>query len=426
MRIKEEFKKLGYFWLPSAPNRQVPGTLSISDGGHIELEVVHQLGERCTPFGGGGKRVVGLIENDKIVTLDDYSFKGIKGSISISKSLIRVNRTFTGVGYDEDEIPRFNSVTFSVEGIDEWIGRRGINVNHQFEERTTTISYEPPMDVSLNLDNGMQLLIMFRYPDAEKFFEYRVSQKTYFKLISQETRELDDFISVVDKITNFLCFATDQTVSLDSMSTTLNNPHQDIGKDKTGTIPINIYYQSWPYSKDEPKIYWYSMLFGFKQIQNSAEKIINNWIETYEQIAPSFNLYFLAKMGMQTYLEERFMALVQGLEAYHRRTSNERQRVKGKRVRLKDRMRSIIEPFKEVIGDEDKQSKLINRIVSTRNYLTHYDLSLESEAAKGEDLWPLCIKMELLFQLHVLRLIGFSREQIDSLLANSIPLKQKL
>ena len=265
----------------------------------------------------------------------------------------------------------------------------------------------------------MQLLIMFRYPDAEKFFEYRVSQKTYFKLISQETRELDDFISVVDKITNFLCFATDQTVSLDSMSTTLNNPHQDIGKDKTGTIPINIYYQSWPYSKDEPKIYWYSMLFGFKQIQNSAEKIINNWIETYEQIAPSFNLYFLAKMGMQTYLEERFMALVQGLEAYHRRTSNERQRVKGKRVRLKDRMRSIIEPFKEVIGDEDKQSKLINRIVSTRNYLTHYDLSLESEAAKGEDLWPLCIKMELLFQLHVLRLIGFSREQIDSLLANS-------
>ena len=296
----------------------------------------------------------------------------------------------------------------------------------------------------------MQLLIQFRYADAAKFLEYRMRQKTYFKLISQEARKLDDFISVVNKITNFLCFATDRTVSLDSMSA----PYQDIGKDKTGTIPINIYYQSWPYSKDEPKIYWYGMLFRFEQIQNSAEKIINNWIETYEQIAPSFNLYFLAKMGLQTYLEERFMALVQGLEAYHRRTSNEKQMdeaefkelidnlidqcpqerkewLKGKlqygnEVSLRHRLKSLIEPFKEVIEDQKKQKELINRIVNTRNYLTHYDQSLESEAAKGEDLWPLCIKMELLFQLHVLRLIGFSREQIDSLLANSIPLKQKL
>ena len=39
MRIREEFKKLGDFWLPSAPDRKIPGTLSISDGGNIELEV---------------------------------------------------------------------------------------------------------------------------------------------------------------------------------------------------------------------------------------------------------------------------------------------------------------------------------------------------------------------------------------------------
>ena len=50
MRIKEEFKKLGYFWLPSAPDEKVPGTLSISDGGNIELEVLHRLGEMRTPF----------------------------------------------------------------------------------------------------------------------------------------------------------------------------------------------------------------------------------------------------------------------------------------------------------------------------------------------------------------------------------------
>ena len=40
MRIKEDFKKSGYFWLPSAPDKKFPGTLSISDGGIIDLEIV--------------------------------------------------------------------------------------------------------------------------------------------------------------------------------------------------------------------------------------------------------------------------------------------------------------------------------------------------------------------------------------------------
>lgn len=40
MRIKEEFKKSGYFWLPSVPERKVAGILSISDGGSIDLEII--------------------------------------------------------------------------------------------------------------------------------------------------------------------------------------------------------------------------------------------------------------------------------------------------------------------------------------------------------------------------------------------------
>ena len=65
-------------------------------------------------------------------------------------------------------------------------------------------------------------------------------------------------------------------------------------------------------------------------------------------------------------------------------------------------------------------------LVSTRNYLTHYNPEKKSKAAKDGDLLPLCCKMELLFQLHFLQLIGFRREQINFLLANSIPFERKL
>ena len=452
MRINQELTRLGHFWLPSAPERRIAGTLSMIDGGHIQLEASGRFDEYSPSI----ERIVGEIEKEGFVTLDDCYYK--KGTVRViggpSKSFIHVTRAFIRVHYDEGERPVFNALTFSVEGIDEWVGISGINVEH-IEQRTATISYELPADISLILHNGIQLLISFKWtpPSFPIITEAKINQKTYFKLISQTERELDELISIVHKITTFLCFAMDQTVSLDSMSATSDNIRRDIGEGKTGMIPIDIYYSSWPYSKDVPKINR-GRLFEFQEIQNDAEIIINNWIKAYEKIAPSFNLYFWAKMGMQTYLEERFMALVQGLEALHRRTSNEKRMDEakfdellknlidrcpdgqkewlgttlkyGNEVSLRKRLKDIIEPFKDVIGNRTKPKILINRIVNSRNYLTHYDLSLESEAAKGEELWTICLKMELLFQLHFLHLIGFSREQIDSIVANCPQIRWKL
>ena len=400
MRIKEKIKRLGYFWLPSEPDEKLPGTLSISDGGHIELEVIGRFGGRIevslnadlNPI----ERIVGHIEKDGFVTLDDCYYKTLPLSLmgDISKSLIHVGKVFIGVRYDEGESPVFNTLTFSVEGIDEWVGISGISVEHHFEERTATISYQSPEDISLDLDNGMRLLITFHWtlPGAPIIKEARISQKTYFQLVSEEERELKEFTSVARKITNFLCFAIDKTVSLDSMSATADNLRQDLGRGQTRLVPVNIYYSSLPYSKDEPKIHQHDMLFGFGKIQNDVEKKIKNWMEAYEKVAPALDLYFLAKMGMRTYLEARFMALAQGLEAYHRRTSDEkrmdeaefeglvenlvnqcpeehrewlsRELKYGNEVNLRKRLRGIINSFKEVIGNRTKRENLIDKIAT--------------------------------------------------------------
>ena len=420
MRIKEEFKRLGYFWLPSAPGDKVPGTLSISDGGNIELEVVKLLGDGGAPFKGDVKRIVGQIEEDKFVTLDQCNYVDLGGSGGILKPLIQVNRVFTGVTYKEGESPRFNTLTFSVEGIDEWVGRNGIEVDHQVEQDTLTISYGPLVHVSLNLDNGMELLIrpyvkfdgQFRITEefevSQRTDEFGISQKTNFTLISQNARELDDFISVVQKITAFLCFTTNEVVCLNSMSATSDNPYRDIEEGTTRMSPETIYYSSWPYSKDEPEIDPRGMLFGFKDMSRDAKRMINKWIEIYEQIEPALDLYFLAKMGAQPSPKAKFLALAQSLEACHRR-------INGGKESFGERLENIIEPFEDIIGNQTIRKKLISRIVNTRNYLTHYDRRLESKAAKDKDLPFLCLKMESFFQLYILRLIDFSIEQINTM-----------
>ena len=145
-------------------------------------------------------------------------------------------------------------------------------------------------------------------------------------------------------------------------------------------------------------------------------------------------------------MRSKFLSLAQGLEVYHRKAYGEEQdentvgEVERQEliacliehcpeekhdwlrrrleypddVNLLKRIKELINPFfKEIIGI--KRSKLARKISVTRNYLTHYNPDLESEAAKGGDLYVLCLKMELLFELHFLELMGFTPEKIKSI-----------
>ncbi len=427
MRIKEEFKKSGYFWLPSTPDKKAPGTLSISDGGHIELEVIEWFGDGVeVSFNADLKpieRIVGSIEEGEPVTLDGCFYKKLPPLLTagVLKSLIYVRRAFIGVQCDNGEIPLFNTLTFSVEGIDEWVGISGIRAEWPFEE-SSTISYQYPEDISINLDNGMRLLITFHWtpPRFPIIKEAKISQKTYFQLASEEERELKEFTSVAHKITRFLCFAIDKTVSLDGMEATAD-------KDLSEGQIRRIYYPSPSYSEDEPKIDRHDMLFGFGKIQSDAQKKIKNWIGVYEETYPAFDLYFSAQRVEQRYLDEKFLTLTRGLEAYHKRKYDKAR--KHKRRRLKQRIKCIIErlPFKEIIGNDENRRDLICKIKKMRNDLTHSDSKLDLKTDdEFKDLAVLCFKTELIFQLLLLDSIGFSLEDINSIVANCRQLQWKL
>ena len=80
---------------------------------------------------------------------------------------------------------------------------------------------------------------------------------------------------------------------------------------------------------------------------------------------------------------------------------------------LRNRFERMTEPFNDFMGGEHR-SKLIGSIIDTRNYLTHYDPRLEQKAAKGQSLEFLLHKMNALFRLHFLNLIGFNEREINS------------
>ncbi|MDX1370149.1 HEPN domain-containing protein [Pseudomonas sp.] len=459
MRIEEEYKKTGYFWLPDKEDQKIPGVLTISDGGKIELEIVGLFDDSIEALNGNDElsRIIGHVEKDGLVTLDDcfytqknFSFGGI------SKSKVFVHRVLSGAAWEKDEEVTFNTFSFSVDCLDEWVGISGIDVDNDWGSKTATISYNPPDNIILDLENGMRLEICFAYtlPGFPNLKEAKITQRAYFKLASESLRNLSDFTALAFKITNLMCFAMDATVAMKNLSATTSEILHDGGDDKKYPVPISIYYQSIPYTEKVPSRDWHNMLFTFGAIKSNAQQIFNNWINAYEFLSPALSLYFSTKTGAQKYLDGKFLALVQGLETYHRRTSSETlmkpdefeslvetiikgcpekhvawlegRLMHGNEINLGKRIKKIIEPFKEHLGLSKDRSKLLRRIVDTRNYLTHYSENLKEKSAKGRELWILCQKMEVIFNLNFLKVVGFTDEEINSVVDNCYPLKRKI
>lgn len=459
MRIEEEYKKTGYFWLPGKDDAKIPGVLSINEGGKVELEIVGHFDAGMKILNGNDEldRIIGHVEKDGLVTLDNcfYTKKNVSFG-GISKSKVLVNRVLSGAAWDQDESVTFNTFSFSVDCLDEWVGISGINVDTDWENKTGSISYRLPEKIGFNLDNGMKLEICFAYtlPGFPDLKEAKITQRAYFRLESESLRDLSDFKTVAFKITNLMCFAMDRTVSMKNVSATSSEIQRDGVGDKKYPIPITIYYQSNPYSEIAPKINWHDMLFSFGIIKDNAQLVFNNWINAYEYLSPAFGLYFSTKTGAQKYLDGKFLALAQGLETYHRRTSKETlmepksfellvstildgcpdehsdwlkgRLMHGNEINLGKRIKKIIEPFKDYLGTSRDRSKLLRKIVDTRNYLTHYSDDLEGASAKGRDLWILCLKMEVIFNLHFLNVVGFTDEEVKGVVENCYPLKRKL
>ncbi|MBQ4765753.1 hypothetical protein F9U42_01225 [Pectobacterium versatile] len=464
MRLEQEIKKLGFFWLPSLPDNKIAGNITISDGGNIELEIVGSFYEPLDEFKKGLNndnnlgRILGNIEEYGSVTLEKCFYKNKKISFDgISKSKVHVEKALLGVEYGKNDTILINNFRFCVEGIDEWININGIKIEHNFDRETVSIKYTPPKEIKIYINKEISLSIVFSwsFPSYPIVNEARIVQKAYFEIKSENGDNVEYFTSIAYKIANLLSFAIDKTVCLKEISFTSESIYQTSAERKFNPKKILLFYASLPHVKEKPTINQDHMLFMFEMIKDNPETVIKKWFDAYEIISPALNLYFSAKVGAHKYQDGKFLALVQGIETYSRRTIDKKRlsdedfnalvnrliencpeehkgwlhgRLNhGNEINLSKRIKIAIEPFKEILGKNKEREKMIRSIVDTRNYLTHYEKNLKDKAAtSGKQLYLLCIKMEAIFQLNILNMLGFSKNEIISIIKKNSNLRRKI
>ena len=313
-------------------------------------------------------------------------------------------------------------------------------------------AFDPPADVNFDTGNGRRLSFTHSWRLSPGKIEASISQKAQIRIATDAKLPFEEFPRIANRITNFLCFAIDKTVSIDQASTVIAPAENS--EEGEGPARIAIYYQSLPFSERAPRTDPHRMLFTYPRVRVSVADKFARWFAAYEQFQPALSLYFASRAGAHKYLNGRFLSVVQALETYHRRTRNERpfdaatygafvstleqacppehrellaRLVRyGNELSLAVRLKQIIEPFKDRLGDEEARKRFVRQIVETRNYLTHYDPSLAERAADGRDLLALCMIGEAILQLHFMKEVGFTDEEIDDIVARNDTLRAKL
>jgi hypothetical protein len=438
MRIENDILKQGYWWLLEEPENKLFGTLRIQTDGGVALEV---NGLFRSPYGEIGsnsvfeyERILGETEDGKpVVLLNCFeSSSSLRIGGGISQTSITSKFAFIGITSKSVETLEFTKVTFSFEGLGEWLNVSGLSVNHNIEEKKGEIRYEIPESISYVLENDVKVSFDFRlnFSSLTQYLaEAKVTQKEFITLEFPSPLQIFDIIKTISRVIKFFCFAVDRTVSIKSVSVAY--------RDDEEKHYAEVYYRSLPHSEKPTKIDTYLMLFYFSMISKDFGKLLSNWLKYFDFLEPTFNLYFYTIQNT-TNLESRFLFLAQALETFHRRTCNEhlfneqdysmlaktlRKNVEqenkefqdwvesklkyGNELTLRKRLKKLIEPFKDLFGSKGDRNKFIGQFIDTRNYLTHYDEGLKESTCKGEDLLNLGRKAEALLQLHLLKSIEF-------------------
>ena len=420
MRVDKPFSVDGYFWLPSDENNKLYGTLTVEDGGKVELEILGSFNKSlvdCSNDDREIERIVGETEKG-YVTLEKCFAITSKFNIGggISKNRIHVSILYHKIRYEKDEVILFDTFSFTVDGLNEWLNIRKIKSD------TTTDSYTITNDKVENfeymLTDKMKLNFQIMITGHTAHYEASIKQYAKIELISDEKKSLNDFIKVANKIVKFLSFAIDESINIKNIKVTNSEIFRECSG-KKHPVKIKVYSQIMNFFKDTPEIKFHTMLFQYTDIQESFEEKINSWVDAYKVIEPALNLFFSVRYNPSQYVESEFLSLAQAFETYHRQ-------LYGTNKNFKERVEEIITPFHKYIGSDDEVKELSKTIKVTRNYYTHYENELLNKGAiPCSELTSLSRKMEGILQLAFLTQIGFSEIEIEKIFNGYSGLKDK-
>ena len=459
MRIAEPIETHGYFWLPDEPDHRLSGTLRISENGETSLELFgafdspfNRLRNRQRPR---RLRILGITDKKYDVTLIDCIVTNqsdtVIGNIPLSKSSIHVGWVFSGIHFVEKEIT-FSSMSFSVEGLDEWFCFQHRPFSSTGDLRgSITLHYSAPEPIVVQLSDNLTIRMHMRAGQHSGLFDQTLTTKMSIQIDSSSKLLFAEFLEVMERIRTFICLALDQVLNYTFVAGLLQAPNEP----STPRDIVEIYTTFDAYDSPKQDIRLGHFLIPFQDVADNLGEYLRQWFDGYAEYEPTYNLYFAVASNRFMHLEGRLLFLVQGIESLHRRRLPEprmpiaefdslvaavaesapskwsdwlKTKLKyANEPSLRSRMNQMISPFNDLFGTATARKNFVNKVVNTRNYFTHYDNRIQDQAVTDpEALLQLTDKLEGLVQLRLLELLGMENEEIKNTAKRYTRLRRRL
>ena len=447
--MMEEFEYKGRWWLPAKKDSQIDGTLTYSptDGAILELSGAFGDLSRLLVSGqlSAPRIILGTTASGQDVTLLNCAQKRRHTGGAYPTSSYRVNVVFVGAHFESHDEIDFESLYVHYSHLDSWAGFPYFE--HTREEGVTRVSYRSPERIVAYLGDGLAVSVD---PGVSEQWEGSPPRRVTIEGDARigirlgEPTHFDKFLRPMRLTQIFLSLGVGTAVH----PLTVTGVRLEMIGDVPTPRSVGIHYQPAVAVAAQRAVFPSDMTFRLPDISDRFEQFLRNWFETAELVGPVVDLYLATLAETGIYAELRFLMLTHALESFHRqrcggrylspeeyeparkeldaaipdrisRDHRDALRAKlkyGYEYSLRKRLGDLVDAHEPVLrGVFPETTAFIERVVKTRNYLTHYDEDDREDAATGAlELQRLAVWLRTLLEVCLLGEIGFSPEELQN------------
>ncbi len=432
--MNEKFEYRGYWWLPDSPEERAPGILTFDPDEGATLELLGSLkGLKGVVDTLEPEIILGLSSDGKSITLKECgkTLGSLAFGSGFSTSAFYVNTVLVGEHFGRAEDVGFERLVVNYLHLEAWADasgfevkfieeteeprKRWIEVRHDLPDPFTAAAVGNEYEVTLDFASDF-------WPSRRPFTEVIISQPAELAIKFPEKQSFDRLENIVFRLQHLLSLGMRRSAYPTSVRGYTGIPGE--------AMPVEVHYASLgrtDVTQERPELH--QMLFSRRDLPGGFGPAVARWLEGAEKLDPVSRLFLGPLYNPRSYLEQQFLGLVQALETYHRRVLStpdlpeEKQKERLQKVldsapveykgwlerklqfhsepSLNQRLHEIFKRHLDIVEVEINKKKkvradLIEKVVATRNYRSHFDESKKEKAARGEELYRISQKLKRL------------------------------
>lgn len=341
LSLDENGEWAGMWWLPDAPNQQVPGMLhydsesglSLSLIGAFENRIMSNPSPGVTIFHEGSKTwnvIYGAAEQREITLLGCYptnSKRTIGARVKTpDKQTIKITTALIGVHVDSEDKKLFSAVEISVEDIGRWgassVIEMFLGATNGHLDGSGTLQVKPIPKQSVDV-NGTEFILSHRYTlpslDQQRSSTVgHIDDTTFMRIDPAEVCSVWDAQNYTRLIQDLVALATHRAVGVIWLRLKLSektNPALRTQRSQEHNVDV-LHSPLRVGVHDMKAVQSNHMLFTCKDIP--LKEIIPQWCKVYERLRPALNMILGLRYAPAQYVENNLLTAVGAAEVLHR------------------------------------------------------------------------------------------------------------